>query len=156
MHHLVELVGDNKINRDEMHFDFERMVVWERAMVAAEKVDAITRRIPYSHRHIKVQLIRASQSVVLNIAEGAGEFSRADKARFYRIARRSATETAGALIYCKRVRVAPEVAVNEALRPLKEVVLILTTMTRNLATIRTEHKVESKQSATGNLDESPF
>jgi hypothetical protein len=36
----------------------------------------------------------AASSIPLNIAEGAGEFAAADKARFYRFARRSATESA--------------------------------------------------------------
>lgn len=36
-------------------------------------------------------------SIALNIGEGAGEFSKPDKARFYRYARRSATESAAAL-----------------------------------------------------------
>jgi four helix bundle protein len=35
--------------------------------------------------------------VTLNIAEGAGEFSKKEKARFYRMARRSATECAAVL-----------------------------------------------------------
>ncbi len=43
------------------------------------------------------QLRRAAASIVLNIAEGAGEFSPKDKARFYRYARRSATECAAVL-----------------------------------------------------------
>ena len=40
------------------------------------------------------QIQRSVASVALNIAEGAGEFSPAEKARFYRIALRSATESA--------------------------------------------------------------
>jgi four helix bundle protein len=40
---------------------------------------------------------RASFSVALNIAEGSGEFSPKEKARFYRMALRSATECAAVL-----------------------------------------------------------
>jgi four helix bundle protein len=43
---------------------------------------------------LRDQLDRASVSIVLSIAEGAGRFSPADKARFYAIARGSATECA--------------------------------------------------------------
>ena len=48
------------------------------------------------------QLQRAASSITLNIAEGAGEFSGAEKARFYRIAKRSATECAAILDLAKR------------------------------------------------------
>jgi four helix bundle protein len=41
---------------------------------------------------LRDQLDRARISIVLNIAEGAGRFSAPDKARFYAIARGSATE----------------------------------------------------------------
>ena len=37
----------------------------------------------------------------MNVAEGAGEFSRKDKSRFYRMARRSATECAAVLDVCR-------------------------------------------------------
>jgi hypothetical protein len=39
----------------------------------------------------------------LNIAEGAGEFSTREKMRFYRMARRSATECAAILDICRRL-----------------------------------------------------
>ena len=43
------------------------------------------------------QLRRAATSITFNIAEGAGEFRPNEKARFYRLARRSATESASIL-----------------------------------------------------------
>jgi four helix bundle protein len=46
---------------------------------------------------IRDQIERASLGVVLNIAEGAGRRSVADKRRFFEIARGSATETGAAL-----------------------------------------------------------
>ena len=46
---------------------------------------------------LRDQLERASSSIVLNIAEGCGRYARPEKAHFYRIARGSAMECAGAL-----------------------------------------------------------
>ena len=46
---------------------------------------------------LRDQLFRAADSVVLNIAEGAGRNSRPDKQRHYEIAKGSATESAAAL-----------------------------------------------------------
>jgi four helix bundle protein len=49
------------------------------------------------HHILRDQLERASLSIVLIIAEGGGRRSRRDKARYYAIARGSATETAALL-----------------------------------------------------------
>ncbi len=46
---------------------------------------------------LRDQSLRASESIVLNIAEGAGRFGSEDKRRFYRMACGSAMECAGAL-----------------------------------------------------------
>jgi four helix bundle protein len=53
--------------------------------------------------HLADQLRRASSSIVLNIAEGAGEWKPLEKARFYRIALRSGTECAGILALLERL-----------------------------------------------------
>lgn len=45
-----------------------------------------------NRQYMKDQLRRAALSIALNIAEGAGEFRPREKARFYRMARRSAHE----------------------------------------------------------------
>ena len=77
-------------------FDHEKLHVYK---VAIEFV-ALAHQINASIRGygpLKDQLHRASTSITNNIAEGAGEFAPAEKRRFYRIARRSATESAAIL-----------------------------------------------------------
>ena len=44
----------------------------------------------------------------LNIAEGAGEYATDEKIRFYRMAKRSATECAGILDVCHRLELIGE------------------------------------------------
>ena len=66
----------------------------------------------------KDQLDRASTSVPLNIAEGDGKFSSADRARFFEIARGSAVECAACLdvlVARKFVNVEPIAVAKEQL-----------------------------------------
>jgi len=67
---------------------------------------------------------------VANIAEGAGEFSPAEKARFYRMARRSAIEVVAWLEIIVRRNEAPEEALREALGDLERVVSMLVKLIR--------------------------
>ena len=64
----------------------------------------------------KDQLDRASTSIPLNIAEGNGKFSNADRARFLEIAQRSALECAA----CVDVLVARKFITAERTLPAKE------------------------------------
>ena len=61
--------------------------------IAAE----IAKHIPRGQSYLADQLRRSASSSVLNIGEGAGEFSKKEKARFYRMALRSATESASTI-----------------------------------------------------------
>jgi four helix bundle protein len=71
--------------------DAERLDVYRVALEAQAQASAM---VPEDRRVLRDQLERASLSVVLNIAEGAGRRSRKDKARHYAIARGSAMEAA--------------------------------------------------------------
>ena len=57
---------------------------------------------------MRSQFLRAALSIKLNIAEGASEWRRLEKARFYRIARRSAGEHAAILDDLPRTLNIPE------------------------------------------------
>jgi len=54
----------------------------------------IIKHIPRGQSHLSDQLRRASTSMAFNTGEGAGEFAKKEKARFYRMALRSTTESA--------------------------------------------------------------
>lgn len=74
-------------------FDFERLSVYQKTesyyrsiliLFSNSKID----------RNTKDQLRRASLSILLNIAEGSGKYTKNDKRRFYVIAKGSAHECA--------------------------------------------------------------
>lgn len=78
------------------------------ALLDAEKLDAYRVALEFQalaaqlvpkrgYAELRDQLDRASISIVLNIAEGCGRRSPADKGRFYSMARGSATECAAIL-----------------------------------------------------------
>ena len=69
-------------------FEHERLDVYRASIELVAGADQLADRFPRGRAHLSDQLRRAVASIPLNIAEGAGEFAPADKARFYRIARR--------------------------------------------------------------------
>ena len=75
---------------------------------------------------LRDQLDRASISIALNIAEGAGRFSPADKARFYAIARGSATECAAIVDVMLSRGLAPAPTCRRARSLLVRIVQMLT------------------------------
>jgi len=97
--------------------DHCKLDVSHRALDLLDRVDQIHEAMPPGRAHLKDQLDRAATSVVLNTAEGAGELSWDEKQRFYRMARRSATETAAILDILDR-RNAVDAAMIERAREL--------------------------------------
>jgi len=82
---------------DSDRFDHEKLRVYQYAIEFAGNADKIARVLRKRRKDLAEQLERASSSIVLNIAEGAGEYSGPEKKRFYRMAKRSGTECAGIL-----------------------------------------------------------
>jgi four helix bundle protein len=74
-----------------------KLDVYQRSLEFAAMTNSMLVPTPRGHRDLAEQLRRAADSVALNIAEGAGEFRSKEKARFYRIARRSAVECVAAI-----------------------------------------------------------
>ena len=89
-------------------FDHDKLDVYNVALDFVVLANDVVEQLPRGRGYLADQLQRAATSIPLNIAEGAGEFSRADKARFYRIARRSGTECAAIFDVCRRLRLISE------------------------------------------------
>jgi len=85
-----------------------------------------TQLAPRNQPTLRTQLERASVSIVLNIAEGAGRRSPQDKARFYAMARGSATECAAILDLLRLRHLASEEVCRNGRSRLVRIVQMLT------------------------------
>ena len=77
-----------------MSFGHEQLDVYRAALNYVAWVFHVSEQLDSRARHPRDQLLRASQSIPLNIAEGNGKATNADRRRFFEIARGSALECA--------------------------------------------------------------
>ena len=77
-----------------MVLDHERLDVYPLALDFVVFANGIVEALPRGRSHLADQFTRASTSIVLTIAEGAGKRSKGNKRRYYLTARGSATESA--------------------------------------------------------------
>jgi four helix bundle protein len=142
---VVDLDGDGDVEVDatvdttsrqlrrsavDMHdmLSFQRLDVYQRAIEFLALVYELVDELPRGHADRADQLTRAAESVVRNIAEGAGRWSEADSANRYKIARGEAMECAASLDVMKLRKVISDVAYERGCRLLEGVVAMLTKM----------------------------
>ncbi|HYN79378.1 MAG TPA: four helix bundle protein [Lamprocystis sp. (in: g-proteobacteria)] len=75
-----------------MQFGHEQLDVYRVSVQYVAWAYETAKRLRGLDRHARDQLLRASQSIPLNIAEGNGRGTNADRRRFFEIARGSALE----------------------------------------------------------------
>ena len=93
-----------------MPFDFEDFPVYKDAIKFIQEVDEFLESIPQKgNLRIIDQLQRASTSIALNIAEGAGRYHKSDKRNFYVMARGSVYEC----VACLRMFLSRKLVSNE-------------------------------------------
>jgi four helix bundle protein len=107
---------------------FQRLDVYQRAIELLALVADIVGDLPKGHADRVDQLVRASESVVRNIAEGAGRWSEADCSKHYKIARGSAMECAASLDVMRIRKLVAAEKYDRALRLVEGVVAMLTKM----------------------------
>ena len=89
-------------------FDHEKLDVYKATVDFVILIDKIVEGFPRGRGYLSDQLQRAGTSILLNIAEGTGEYASNEKGRFYRMAKRSATECAGIFDICLRLKLIEE------------------------------------------------
>jgi len=84
-------------------FKFENLKIWNKALDLTVEINEMTRLFPkYELYSLSNQIRRASDSVVLNIAEGCTGQSNPEFAKFLGYALRSAIEVVSCLFIAKR------------------------------------------------------
>jgi four helix bundle protein len=108
-----------------MQLDHERLDVYELALEFLVLANGIIEGLPRGRSDLADQFTRASLSIVLNLAEGAGKHSKLDKRRYELTARGSATESAALLDVCVRLKLLDEAGHKTAKGMLVRVVSML-------------------------------
>ena len=106
---------------------FQRLDVYQRAIEFLALVYDVVDELPRGHAD-RAELTRAAESVVRNIAEGAGRWSEADSANRYKIARGEAMECAASLDVMRLRKVITEAQYTRGGQLLEGVVAMLTKM----------------------------
>jgi len=119
-------VGGDKL------FDHERLDVYATSVQFVVLANRIMQGLPKGRSYLADQFRRAATSIVLNIAEGAGEIYVADKARFYRFACRSATECAAIIDVCRTLGFSQTELLDEARDLLLRIVPMLVQLCKSM------------------------
>jgi len=97
-----------------MSYRFEKFDIWKMAMDFGENINDITEIFPQKERfNLSSQILRAADSVALNISEGSIEQSDAEFNRFLGYSVRSLAEVACCLHKAKRRKYITEDYFNE-------------------------------------------
>lgn len=80
----------------EVYFDHEKLKVYQLSLEFNKFAHKICSKLDF-RSDIKNQLDRASNSILLNLAEGNGKYSKKDKCRFFDISVGSSFESASCL-----------------------------------------------------------
>ncbi len=85
-----------------MGFNFEKLKVWEMAIEPADDVNKLTKEFPKEELYcLTSQLRRATDSISLNIAEGATDNTKPEFKRFLTMSSRSCAEVISCLYHAR-------------------------------------------------------
>src|ERR1039458_6340399 len=114
----------------KIYFDHEKLDAYKKALAFAEWAEPVLERLPKSVA-VHNQLDRARTSIVLNIPEGNGRFTPADRCKFFDIARGSGLESAGCLDIVFIKKLLSEAELDEGKTLLKDIVSLLVGLIRS-------------------------
>lgn len=109
-------------------FDCERAEVYPATLDLVKECAAIRGQLPADCTELGTRLERAAIAVVINVAKGGGELPGADKARFFRRARRSAVECAAVLDILRTLGMPDRLRIEDGKSRLRAIVGFLIAM----------------------------
>jgi len=113
-----------------IYFDHEKLTVYQKALAFARWRETILER-SLKAGAVHSQLDRGRTSILLNIPEGNGRFTAADRYRFFDIARGSGLECAACLDLLLIKHLINEQELDEGKSLLKDIVSLLVGLIRN-------------------------
>mgnify|MGYP003591875095 CR=1 FL=1 len=113
--------------------DYEKLEVYHLALQFVRETSKIRREVSKGNSDLIDQFKRASSSILLNIAEGAGKFKKPDMQRFYGIARGSAMECGALIDILLVLELLKEPEHQRAKQSLTRIIAILSALCRSTA-----------------------
>src|SRR3954465_5737826 len=123
-------------------FDHEKLNVYQEALRLVALATDILERVPKGFA-VQNQLDRASTAIPLNIAEGTGKWTPADRCRYYDITPGSALECAACLDVLVVKKILPPNEIAEAKTALLAIVSRLVGLTKAISPGRVFEDAES-------------
>src|ERR1700738_1610033 len=115
-------------------FNFEKLDVWQKAVVLANLVYVHTRSFPVEERFgLTNQMRRAAVSISSNVAEGSSRMSQADFARFIEIATGSVFEVTSQAFIAKKQGLISEENFRAIYQATEELSRMLSGLKRSLS-----------------------
>ncbi len=98
----------------EIGFKFEKLIIWQKAMVFGEDIDALTKKFPANELYnLSSQIRRAADSIALNISEGSIGQSTLEFKKFMGYAIRSLAEVVTCLHKASKRKYISEIEFNQ-------------------------------------------
>ncbi len=95
---------------------FQDLIVWQKSLKLAEEVYGITKSRNFATDYgLRDQIRKAAVSIMSNIAEGHGRFTKRDYIRFLSIANGSVNEVRAQLLLAERLGYIDQVTTNRLL-----------------------------------------
>lgn len=116
-----------------MAFKFENLRIWNQALDLTIEMNELTKLFPgFELYSLSNQIRRASDSVVLNIAEGCTGQSNREFGRFLGYALRSAVEVVSCIFIAKRKAYIEEETFRKFYSEYEELIKMITTLRKSL------------------------